>query len=117
MLRQFTVGDVDAEEVDLNGPNLFYSRPKGTYAGDDTRKIMLDFFLVNCDLSEDGYKVKATINGHEFILTEWIPYFVEGLPMGENVFVIELLDANDNLVSSPFNRIERTIQLEEGPAS
>jgi hypothetical protein len=114
VLRQFTVGDVVAEEVDLSGPNLFYSRPKGTYSGNDTKKIMLDFYLVNCELSEDGYKVRVTINGHEFILTEWIPYFVEGLPMGENVFKIELLDEDGNLVESPFNRVERTIQLESG---
>jgi hypothetical protein len=75
---------------------------------------MLDFYLVNCELSEDGYKVRATINGHEFILTEWIPYFVEGLPMGENVFMIELLNTDGDLVESPFNRVERTIQLESG---
>ncbi|MBR9997514.1 MAG: phosphopeptide-binding protein, partial [Cyclobacteriaceae bacterium] len=112
ILRQFTVGDAEAEEVDLSGPNLFYSRPKDMYSGDDTKKIMLDFYLINCNLSEDGYKVRATINGHEFILTEWIPYFVEGLPMGENEFMIELIDAHGNLVDSPFNRTQRTITLE-----
>lgn len=113
-LRQFTVGDASSEEVDLSQPNLFYSRPKGTYTGKDTKKILLDFYLVNCDLSETGYKVRFTVNGHEFMLTDWVPYFVEGLPMGENVFVLELLDSNGNLVDSPFNRIERTITLEEG---
>lgn len=113
-LRQFTVGDASSEEADLSGPNMFYSRPKGTYAGNDTKKILLDFYLVNCDLSETGYKVRATINGHEFMLTDWVPYFVEGLPMGDNVFILELLDADGNLVDSPFNRVERTISLEEG---
>jgi hypothetical protein len=113
-LRQFTVGDASTEEVDLSGPNLFYSRPKGTYTGNDTKKILLDFYLVNCDLSETGYKVRATINGHEFMLTDWVPYFVEGLPMGENVFILELIDGDGNLVDSPFNRIERSITLEEG---
>ena len=116
VLRQFTVGDAEAEEVDLSGPNLFYSRPKGTYTGEDTRKILLDFYLINSDLSQDGYKVRATINGHEFMLTEWVPYFVEGLPMGENTFIIELLDGDGNLVDSPFNRTERKITLEEGPS-
>ena len=117
VIRQFTVGDADDTEVDLSGPNLFYSRPKGTYSGEDTKKIMLDFYLINCNLSDDGYKVKATINGHEFTLTEWVPYFVEGLPMGENEFIIELIDGEGNLVDSPFNRIDRTITLEEGPAT
>jgi hypothetical protein len=117
VLRQFTVGNAEAEEVDLNGPLLFYSRPKGSYSGEDTHKILLDFYLVNCDLSQDGYKVRATINGHEFMFNEWVPYFVEGLPMGENEFIIELLDADGNLVDSPFNRTERTITLEGGPSA
>lgn len=117
VIRQFTVGDASDEEVDLSGPNLFYSRPKGTYTGDDTKKILLDFYLINTDLSPDGNRVRATINGHEFILSDWVPYFVEGLPMGENEFVIELIDSEGNLIDSPFNRIERTITLEEGPAT
>ncbi len=111
VLRQFTVGDAEGEVVDLSGPNLFYSRPKGTYTGDDTKKMLLDFYLVNCDLSENGYKVRATIEGEEFMLTEWVPYFVEGLPMGEVTFKLELLDKTNDLVNSPFNTIERTITL------
>ncbi len=117
VIRQFTVGDVMQEDVDLNGPNLFFSRPKGTYSGDDTKKILLDFYLVNCELSQTGYKVRATINGRTFMLNEWVPYFVEGLPMGENTFKIELIDPDGNLVDSPFNSEERTITLEaETPA-
>ncbi len=115
VLRQFTIGNITAEEVDLTGPNLFYSRPKGSYSGNDTKKILLDFYVVNCSLSNDGYKVRATINGHEFILTEWTPYFVEGLPMGENTFKLELIDEEGNLVNSPFNSVERTVILSENP--
>jgi len=115
VLRQFTVGDIDEKEVDLTGPNLFYSRPKGTYSGNDTKKILLDFYIVNCDLSEDGYKVRATINGYEFILSEWVPYFIEGLPMGENTFKLELIDEAGSIVDSPFSSVERTITLSENP--
>ncbi|WP_017730026.1 hypothetical protein [Nafulsella turpanensis] len=121
VLRQFTVGDVPEEEVDLNAPHMFYSRPKGTYTGEgETDKIMLDFYLVNTELAEDGYKVRATVNDQEFMITEWQPYFLEGLPMGENTIKLELLDAEGNLVESPFNPVTRTITLEEGeevPAS
>ncbi len=113
VLRQFTVGDAQPENIDLTSPHMFYSRPKGTYEGADTKKIMLDFYLVNADLSQEGYKVRATINGQEFLLTEWVPYFVEGLPLGENTFKLELLDENDQLVDSPFNPVERTIILKE----
>ncbi len=112
VLRQITVGNVKPHTIDLTQPLMFYSRPKGTYTGDDTKKILLDFYLVNVDLSPDGYKVRATINGKEFTLTKWVPYFVEGLPMGTNTFKLELLDNNGNLVNNPFNPVERTITLE-----
>lgn len=120
VLRQFTVGDAPEEDIDLNAAHMFYSRPKGTYTGDETNKVMLDFYLVNTELSEDGNKVRATINGEEFMITEWQPYAIEGLPMGESTIKLELLDENDELVQSPFNPVTRTITLEEGntqPAS
>lgn len=117
VLRQFTVGDAEEENIDLSQPMLFYSRPKGTYSGPDTEKILLDFYLVNTDISSSGNKVRATINGEEFMIDQWQPYFVEGLPMGENTFKIELLDSNGNLVESPFNSETRTITLEEGSPS
>ncbi len=115
VLRQFTVGDAKPEKVDLNAPHMFYSRPKGTYSGpQETSNVMLDFYLVNTDLSENGKKVRATINGQEFTVTKWQPYVIEGLPMGESTIKLELLDENNNLVQSPYNPVTRTITLEEG---
>jgi hypothetical protein len=102
------------EEADLGGPHLFYSRPKGTYTGDATERVLLDFYLVNTSIAEDGNKVEATINGETFTLTEWVPYVVEGLKMGENTFALRLVDAEGNLVPGPFNEVERTITLKEG---
>ncbi len=115
-LRQFTVGSPgEYQEADLTAPHMFYSRPKGTYVGADTERILLDFYLVNTDLAPDGNKVKATINGEEFLLDQWAPMFIEGLPMGANTIKLELLDAQGNAVPGPFNTVERTIELE--PAS
>ena len=114
-LIQFNVGDAGGEEADLTAPHMFYSRPKGTYSGTDTEKLLLDFYLVNTDLSEGGNQVKITVNGDtEFTVTEWKPYLLENLPMGENTIKLELLDSSGNLVESPFNPVERTITLEEG---
>lgn len=113
-LIQFMVGKTDEKPVDLNAPQIFYSRPKGTYKGDDTKKLMLDFYLMNCKLSTDGYKVRATLNGTEFMLTDWSTYIVEGLPLGDVKVKLELLDSNNNLVESPFNPSERTVTLEKG---
>ncbi|MDE0471265.1 MAG: phosphopeptide-binding protein, partial [Ekhidna sp.] len=58
-------------------------------------------------------KVKATINGNEFMIEEWVPYYIEGMPMGENTIKLELIDAEGNLIEGPFNVVERTITLSE----
>lgn len=96
---------------DINKPMLFFSRPKGEYKGSETDAVLLDFYLTNCDLSEKGYKVKAEINGTEFLLTKWAGYFMEGLPMGENTIKLTLLDEKGNVVDSPYNGTERKIKL------
>lgn len=95
-IRNVVVKEANSEPADLTKPMLFYSRPKGTYTGKDTEKLLLDFYLVNADLSEEGYKVKATIDGNEFILPTWKPYMVEGLAMGEHTFRIVMIDADGN---------------------
>ena len=112
-IENITVGDVDPAEADLTTPHLFYSRPKGTYSGADTAKVMLDFYLLNETISEEGNKVKATINGNEFMITEWAPHYIEGLPLGEATIKLELIDAEGNLIEGPFNSVERTVTLSE----
>jgi hypothetical protein len=98
---------------DIEKPMLFFSRPKGEYKGGETDAVLLDFYLVNCDLSEKGYKVKAEVNGTVFILTKWTGYFMEGLPMGENKIKLTLLDEKGNAVDSPYNGTERKITLKQ----
>ena len=97
----------------VTGPLLFYSRPKGEYKGTETKSILLDFYLLNAALSESKNRVVATINGNKFTLTDWVPYIVEGLPMGENTFTLELQDSNENMVKNPLNPVTRTITLSE----
>lgn len=112
-LTQFVVGmdGWKSTPYDTDGELLFYSRPKGEYAGKDTKIILLDFYLVNTDLSETGNKVRATINGNEFMLTRWVPYAVTGLPMGENTFKLELVDKDGKAIPGLYNVSERKITL------
>ena len=114
IVKQVTVGSPqETEEVDFEAPHMFYSRPKGTYSGTDTEKLLLDFYLLNVSLSEDGYKVRATINDQDFTIAEWAPYQIEGLPLGEVTVKLELIDAEGNNVPGPFNTVERTVTLVE----
>ena len=103
----------DGNKIDLSGQLLFYSRPKGVYKGEATEKVLLDFYLVNTKISPQGNKVRATIQGTEFIIDEWAPYYIEGLPKGEVSIKLELIDSKGNLIDSPFNPSERRITLQE----
>jgi len=113
-LFHFSVGESEeAMPFSMESPHMFYSRPKGTYSGEDTKKVLLDFYLVNADLAANGFKVKATINGNEWILDKWVPYAMEGLPMGENTIELALIDKDGAMVESPYNPVTRTVTLEE----
>lgn len=98
---------------ELDKPMLFYSRPKGAYTGSETDAVLLDFYLVNCDLSRNGYYVMAEINGTPFKLTKWCGYFMEGLPMGENTVKLTLMDKSGKVVESPFSTVERKFTLKK----
>jgi len=100
--------------TDVTVPTITYSRPKGKYVGDDTKKVMLDFYLSNLDLNE-GYSVNANINGEIHNLTKWQPYYIEGLPMGKNKITLTLMK-NGQAVNTPLNPVTREFDLMSDPA-
>ena len=108
----FVLTQIGEQNIDLNNEFLFYSRPKGTYKGADTEKLLLDFYLINTEISADGNKVRATIQDKKFIIDEWAPYYIEGLSKGEVKIKLELIDKSGNLVDTPFNPSERIVILE-----
>jgi hypothetical protein len=96
---------------DIKTPMLFYSRPKGTYVGEDTKKVMLDFYLANATLGTD-YKVIATVNDStEFVIDSWQPFYLENLPMGDNNITLRLVDKDGNTVDTPLNPVSRMFTL------
>ncbi len=112
--KKFVVGAAsDDMNVDFEKPTMIYSRPKGEYSGADTENLLLDFFLLNTTLSETGNKVRATINGQEFMITEWAPYIIKGLPKGEVTVKLELLGGDGNLIPGGFNDVTRTVTLKD----
>jgi len=108
----FILTQVGENQVDLESEFLFYSRPKGTYKGTDTEKLLLDFYLVNTEISSNGNKVRATIQSTEFIIDEWAPYYIKGLPKGEINIKLELIDSSGNLIETPFNPSTRKVILD-----
>jgi len=90
---------------------LFYSRPKGDYKGEDTKALLLDFFIANGTLAADGHHVKASINGQDFTLDQWVPYEILNLPMGETTVKLTLVDKDGNAVTGDNVSVERKINL------
>ena len=110
-LKDYSIGGTPVT-FNAKGKHLFYNIPSGTFVGQEAKKVVLDFYLANTKLSQNGDKVRATIDGTEFLLPRWCPYIIEGLKAGKNTIRLELVDKNGNLIAGPFNDSgERTIEI------
>ena len=102
-------------------PSIVYSRPKGTYKGEDAKEIMLDFYLNDVEISLGGNFARYTIakkNGTKFTdevytidVHEWKPSFIKGLRSGVYSLTLELLDGNGNLIPGAWNSTTREIEV------
>lgn len=108
VLRNAVLGGVDPL-FDMKQPHLFYFSPQSKID-----KAILDFYLVNTSISENGNKVKVTINEAEFIINKWAAYKIEGLKKQGNSVRIQLIDKEGNLIDGPFNDSgERQFKVEK----
>ena len=98
--------------VDLSGPYLTYNEPQGDYDYSPNEPILLDFYITNCQLSQDGYKVQLWVDGKKArVLTRWIPYYLYGLSKGRHKIRLQLLDPSNKVISGLYNDTEREIVL------
>ena len=103
----------NTSSIDLKKPYLTYNEPQGRYPLHQSNPILLDFYLSNCELSTEGYKVRVSIDGKVLrLLTDWSPYYLYGLQKGKHKIQLELLDANHCLVPGDFNITEREIEID-----
>ncbi|MCH2045544.1 MAG: hypothetical protein MK212_15615 [Saprospiraceae bacterium] len=98
--------------TNIQNPLIIYSAPVGLFKNEDTKKILLDFYLMNTSIEEGGNQVRLKVNQEEFLLHKWEPYYIEGLGMGEHFIQLELLDDMGRLVYGP---IQQKIILTEEP--
>ncbi len=103
---------------DPKTPMVFYSRPKGDYIGKDTTNVLLDYYVWNCELATDGYKVKATItrpqsDAFTTNLDKWEPKFIQNLS-GKCKVVLQLIGKDGNKVDGPQTEVSRDINLSAG---
>jgi hypothetical protein len=97
--------------IDLHQPFLTYNEPQGSFEG-GTKPILLDFFVTNCTLSKDGYKVRLTIDDqNQRFLYDWVPYYIYGLPKGTHKIRLELINPQNEPVPGLFNTVTRMITI------
>ncbi len=109
-LRRFFVEErkINQELPSLKEPILTYNQPSPSFPFSEKKPVLLDFYLSNCELSEDGYQVKLTVdNKKSRFLTSWGPYYIYGLSKGSHTVEIELLDQNKKKVGGNFNKIKK----------
>ena len=109
----FHVGRETGAPFVLGQPLLTYSRPKGTYTGDETERLMVDYWVNGIALGDRAYKVRLTVDGKTWDLTEWQPYYIEGLKPGDHAFKLELIDPQGQMAPGLYNSTERTVTIAE----
>jgi hypothetical protein len=104
-----------AGEVDETKPLLTYSRPKGDYKGADADPIMIDFWLKNAKLRDEGgeYRVRYSVDGGaQMFIDKWEPIWLTGWTTGKHTVLLELVDKDGNLVDNGgYNSTTREINV------
>jgi len=104
-----------AGSVDAKKPLLTYSRPKGEYKGADADAVMIDFWLLNAKLKDDGgeYRVRYTVDGGEAkYIDKWGPIWLAGWTAGKHTIKLELVDKNGETVDNGgYNATSRDITI------
>ena len=109
----FYIGDqTDRMKADLSRPYITYNEPSDQMDLVESKPVLLDFYVSNCALSADGYKIRLTIDGSiQRTITVWQPYYIYGLKKGKHTVRLELLNAKNIVVPGPFNDVQRTINI------
>jgi hypothetical protein len=108
--------------VDARAPMLTYSRPKGCYASGS--RVLVDFYLSNVPNFGTHHRVAVSVDGTDIgEISEWRPYFLENLPVGEHDVRLRLMDGGGlmvpdgmratDAVAGSFNDTTRRITIAE----
>lgn len=96
----------------LSQPYLTYNEPSERMKLVENQPVLLDFYISNCELTPDGYKVQLTVDGEtKRTLASWQPYYIYGLKRGKHTIRLQLLDGRGKQVSGPFGDAQRTIHI------
>ncbi|MEL7021355.1 MAG: hypothetical protein AAGK47_07105 [Bacteroidota bacterium] len=97
---------------DVRPEVIMYHQPSGTFSGEAAKRVPLDFYMYNVDI-KGAYRILLDINNgkDQFYLNSWQPYYIEGLPAGENIVKLYLVYTNGELVDVPVNVVQQTFTV------
>lgn len=96
----------------LNTPFIIYNEPSNNMPLKAEKPVLLDYYLRNCKLSEDGFKVKIVLdNNITRVFSKWTPCYIYGLKKGTHTLTIELVDERNDLVGGEYNKITKEFTL------
>jgi len=82
--------------LNLTKPYVSYNQPSHNIKHKNSGPILLDFYISNCQLSSDGYKVQLYVDNKKIMrLEKWCPYYLYGLSTGKHTIKLVLLDKKD----------------------
>lgn len=110
------VGTTPTQELpDPQRPLLTYSRPKVDYQGEEADPIMIDFWLTNARLKDDGgeYRVRYIIDDDEpRYIDRWEPIWLSGWTAGKHSVRLELIGPDGSVVENgAYNTTTREITV------
>jgi hypothetical protein len=114
----FWVGKKGAKaEYSPKAPMLIYSRPKGTYNASKADHVLVDWYLVNAELGDGKYSIKATAkgpgidDGRTITMKTWTPAALDNLRNGTYTVSLELLDKDGKAPPGAWNSTSREITV------
>lgn len=119
-IAHFRTGDIKLmnRPMDMEKPMIYYNTPKEHYqVNEDKLNVVLDYFLMNTDISKEGNYVRATLDDvSSFNLYSWNPYVISGLGEGKHSLRIELRNKDNMLLPGPNTFVEREFTIQDSPS-
>ena len=86
-LRSFSVGENSKQNL-----NDSVFAVLNIFSKETSFNPILDFYLINTNISKEGNKIKLSIDKNEFQLHNWSAYTINGLTKGKHKIKIELVN-------------------------
>lgn len=64
-----------------------------------TQKVLLDFYLLNLQIGDQGNYLKVTVDQHEFNINKWKAYSISGLSLGEHKITVQAYNKNNEKIT------------------